>query len=158
MKKKGFLLAEETLKMIIALVCIVFLVYLLIALYNSHTADKKIEEARATLSSIESIINTLNDGQTLKQDILDPEGWHLYSFPGQEKPNSCLNSRCLCICERSLIEVIKSQSSKCDKKGACLVINSLADSEVDLKITGKNDVLFIDITKQSNRVFIGESK
>ena len=51
--KRGFLLAEETLKIIIAVICIVFLVYILVAVYNSHSADKKIEQAKEVLLGTE---------------------------------------------------------------------------------------------------------
>lgn len=156
--KRGFLLAEETLKVIIAVICIVFLAYLLVALYNSYTADKKIEQAKGDLSRIEDILSSLGEGQKVSQDFSDPEGWHFYGFSGQEKPNSCLNTNCLCICQKSLIRQITSQASKCDKRGACLIIPGLASSQIDLKITGAKNALFVDVIKQSNRIFIEESR
>lgn len=156
--KKGFLLAEETLKVIIAIICILFLAYLLIALYNSYTADKKIEQAKTDLSRMETIISSLGEGQKASQDFSDPEGWHLYSFSGSEKPNSCLNTNCLCICQKSLIRRITSQATKCDNRGTCLVVPNLAGAAIDLKISGPGNELFIDIMKQSNRILIEEQR
>jgi hypothetical protein len=156
--KRGFLLAEETLKIIVAVICILFLVYLLVALYNSNSAEKKIQEAKEVLSRTDSIISSLGDGGSERQDIPNPKGWHLYSFVGQEKPNSCLNDNCLCICGATLIEKLKSQSSKCDNDGTCLVVQRLAIAEIDLKINGADNLLFIEIKKQNGRVFVEESK
>ena len=161
--KRGFLLAEETLKIIIAVICVIFLVYLLAALYNSHSSDKKLNQAKDILTgtdedsrSIEGIILSLKEGGNEIKDISDPSGWHLYSFVGQEKPNSCLNQRCLCICQKSFIERINSQAEKCDDDGVCLVVPNLAASEIDLKIGQGKKALFLEIKKQNGKVFIEE--
>lgn len=154
--KKGFLLGEETLKIIVAVICIIFLIYLLVAIYNSNSSGKKIEDAKSILSRIETIISGLGEGEIENQDILNPTGWHLYSFVEQEKPNSCLNKNCLCICGSSLIKQIKSQAKKCDEDGACLIIPLLATSGLDLKIRGADEPLFIGIKKQNGKILVGE--
>jgi hypothetical protein len=163
--KRGFLLAEETLKIIVAVVCIIFLVYILVAVYNSNSADKKIEQAKEVflggeggVPGIEGIISSLGEGESQTKDIINPQGWHLYSFVGEEKPNFCLNQKCLCICENSLIEQLNSQAKKCDEKGACLVTPSLAIAEIDFKINGARNALFIEIKKQNGRIFVEEAR
>ncbi len=161
--KKGFLLAEETLKIIIAVICVLFLVYLLAALYNTNSSDKKLNQAKEVLTvtdedsrSIEAIILSLKEGDEEVKDISQPSGWYLYSFVGQERPNSCLNQRCLCICQKPLIEKINSRAEKCDDKGVCLVVPNLAASEINLKIGSGRSALFLEIKKQSGKVFIEE--
>ncbi len=156
--KRGFMLGEETLKILVAVICIIFLVYILVAIYNSNTSAKKIEEAKNILSRIETIIVSLEEGAIENQDVPNPQGWHLYSFMEEEKPNSCLNDNCLCICANSLIESIKSQAKKCDEKGACLVISNLATSNLNLKIKDVDELLFIGIKKQGGKILIGELK
>ena len=163
--KKGFLLAEETLKIIVALICVIFLVYLLAALYNSNSSNKKLTQAKEVLlgteedsRSIEKIIFSLKEGESEIKDISNPSGWYLYSFVEQEKPNSCLNQKCLCICEKALIEKINSKVEKCDSDGACLVVPNLAASEISLKIGSANKVIFLEIKKQNGRVFVEEKK
>jgi len=156
--KRGFLLAEETLKILVAVICLIFLSYILIALYNSNTSAKKLDEAKNVLSRVETIILSLNEGTIESQDIPYPKGWHLYSFIGEEKPNSCLNSNCLCICDNVLIEAIKSQAKKCDEKGACLVVPNLVTADMDLEIIGAEELLRIGIKKQNEEILIGELK
>ena len=56
--KKGFLLAEETLKIILALICIVFLVYFLVYLYFSNVDSKKLEQAKSSLDYLFKEINS----------------------------------------------------------------------------------------------------
>jgi hypothetical protein len=154
--KNGFLLGEETLKILIAVICLIFLISILIAVYNSNTSAKKVEEAKAILSRVETIISSLEEGAIEKQDVPNPKGWHLYSFIREEKPNSCLNNNCLCICDNVLIGAISSQAKKCDNKGACLTIFNLETSELDLEITGTDPLLFIGIKKQKGNIIIGE--
>jgi len=156
--KRGFLLGEETLKIIIAVICIIFLIYILTAIYNANTSAKKIEEAKEFLSRIETISSSLEEGINERQDIPNPNGWYLYSFIGEGKPNSCLNENCLCICDNVLIGAISSQAKKCDEKGACLIISNLATPELNLKITGPNNLLFIEIKKQGGNIFVEKAE
>jgi len=156
--KKGFMLGEETLKIIVAVICMIFLIYLLGAIYSSNISAKKIEEARDVLSRIESIVSSLEEGGIENQDIPNPKGWHLYSFVDKEKPNSCLNENCLCICGNSFIEMIKSQSKKCDEDGACLTISNLITPDINLEIKGSDEFLFIEIKKQNEKISVGELK
>ena len=60
MNKKGFLLAEETLKIIIALISLGFLVYFLGALYFANQDSKELEQAKA---SLEFLVKEINDGR-----------------------------------------------------------------------------------------------
>lgn len=156
--KRGFLLAEETLKIIIAVICIVFLVYLLVSVYNSSISEKKLEQARESLSRLEVVISSLVEGGVERQDIPHPKGWHLYSFVGGEKPNSCLNENCVCICEKSTIEILRSQAAKCDKKGECLVVENLAIDEFDFRINNVEDLLFVNIKNQNGKIFLEKSR
>ncbi len=164
--KKGFLLAEETLKVIIAVICILFLVYIMISVYNSRSSDKKIILAKEVffgkegedVPGIERIISSLDDGESEVKDISDPEGWHLYSFVREEKPNSCLNQKCLCICEASLIKQIKSQAKKCDEKGACLIVPNLASIDIDFKIKDTRSNLVLEIKNSGGRIFVEETR
>ena len=52
MDKKGFLLGEETLKIIVAVVCLGFLVYFLSALYFSNANSKEKIQAEETIYRI----------------------------------------------------------------------------------------------------------
>ena len=121
MNKKGFLLAEETLKIIIALISLGFLVYFLGALYFANQDSKELEQAKA---SLEFLVKEINDGRK-EVTIFNPSpsfdnfgvvigAWDLISFSsGKTMPNSCSNLKwnsCLCICK---------EVDDCDEKGIC---------------------------------------
>lgn len=148
--KKGFLLADETVKIIIALICIGFLVYFLSMLYFSKTDDKKKGEAESALERIDDILRAIPTGTSEIQSIGSPRGWHLYSFISETKPNSCVGENCLCICDSVIDfqETFDRQIKECDKDGACLQIRTLIGEEnLDLKIMGDNNLVFVEISK-----------
>lgn len=151
MNKKGFLLAEETLKILVAVICLVFLIILIVAVYTAVTGAKKTKQAEENLNRINEIITSLQEGESENQDITNPKGWYLLSFLGAEKPNSCLNSNCLCICKGT-------GAAKCDKrgKGSCLVVANLASSNLEIEIKGTSDLTFISIKKQDSKILITE--
>ncbi|MBU2503437.1 MAG: hypothetical protein KJ879_00060 [Nanoarchaeota archaeon] len=99
--KKGFLLAEETLKIIVAVIAIGFLAYLLFSIYGANQDAKNLELAKASLDSLETAINT----QQTEVMIYNPKGWWIASWPYSDEgttlmPNSCSNlgwENCLCI-------------------------------------------------------------
>lgn len=148
-KKGGLLLAEETLKVVIAAICIIFLIVLIVAVYKAISGAKEKEQAEENLNRINDIILSLENGGEENSDIANPEGWHLISFVDEEKPNSCLNTCCLCICKGKTAE-------KCDKrgKGVCLVVENLANGKVSIEIKSPT---FITLLKQDGKIFIGET-
>ncbi|HPD81491.1 MAG TPA: hypothetical protein PK357_00125 [Candidatus Pacearchaeota archaeon] len=151
MNKKGFLLAEETLKVLIAAICIVFLIFLIITVYNFITGEKKTKQAEENLNRIDEIIASLENEESENQDVSNPEGWHLMSFVNEETPKSCAGINCLCICSKA---VIKSQVEKCDKKGSCIIFPNLAGGKVNIKI---KQPTVLTILKHEGNIFIGEA-
>jgi len=120
--KKGFLLAEETLKIIIAVICILFLAYFLVSLYLKSSGDEKLEMAKA---SLEHIVEEINAGNPTVE-IYNPKGWVVVSWSygvNGAVPKSCDNlgwKSCLCICDEELkTRTIQGLSDDCDKKGIC---------------------------------------
>lgn len=137
MNKHGFLLGEETLKIIVALICIVLLIYFLTSLYYSKVNENKLKEAEATLKesqsgSIKVVIERVRNSQgNLGGDseellIHNPSGWYLFAFTEEETPNSCAGKNCLCICDKlSSLNFWEEQAKKCDEDGTCLVVEDL---------------------------------
>ncbi len=158
MNKKAFLLAEETLKIVVAVICIVFLAYFLTSLYLSKTGGEKARFANDVLNTIAGKINLLQDGDFFEQDIPNPQGWHLFGFSDSVKPNSCLGENCICICPYAFDyqDRFNRQQKKCDNKGGCLVIEELRDVPLDIKITGTNPLLYIKVEKDNGRVLISK--
>ena len=123
--KRGFLLAEETLKIILAVIAIGFLAYLLFSLYNANKDAKDLELAEDSLNHLIQEI----DSERTEVQIYNPKSWEIYSWPNtytkgilfwktteEGMPMSCLNlgwDSCICICK-------KDTPDKCDSKGICL--------------------------------------
>ena len=162
MNKKAFLLAEETLKIVIAVISISFLVYFLSSLYFANQSSKELELAEATLERIGDIIKDLSEGNLELQDISNPQGWYLFSFTENEKPNTCIGKSCLCICDEVLIDngffglISGRQAEECNEKGVCLAVPELKKFN-EIEIKNPNDGLTkISIEKQNNEILIQE--
>src|SRR3989339_357732 len=110
MNNRGFLLAEETLKILLALISISFLIYFLTALYFSGQDSKKLEFAK---SSLEFLMDEINLGSQ-SVEVYNPEGWVIVSW-SNEMPLSCSNlgyKSCICICDDvALVGIYKILSS-----------------------------------------------
>jgi len=148
--KKGFLLAEQTLKIIIALICIGFLAYFLGSLYFSSQKSQEIEQAEA---SLDLLIVALNS-KTTTTELYNPEGWELSAWPyGEDIPLMCLNmgwENCICICEGDSVE-------ECDKvgKGICVESNKVVieGGQSFIEIDG---ILNLGLIYQENQIVIVE--
>ncbi len=136
--KKGFLLVEETLKIVIAVICIGFLIYFLTSLYLSNKGSEDLEQAEASLNHL---IKEINSGAT-EVEIYNPKGWVIGVWPHDTTerlwytlfilsktkeglPNYCENigwESCICICK-------KNDKGQCDKLGFCLENNLGLDVE-----------------------------
>ncbi len=140
MNKKAFLLAEETLKIVIALISISFLVYFLSSLYFANQDSKELELAEA---SLQHLIGEINSGIG-EVEIYNPEGWVLSSWPHKvlkgtigfreevnDIPNSCSNlgwKNCICICGAT--QFLNLEGEDCDKTGICLESGYSVDGNV----------------------------
>jgi len=138
-EKKGFLLAEETLKIIISVIVLVLLFALLGKLYYNHIRDKELEQATATL---DRLILEINNGATEFQvyNPVDPKFdfnyWALMSWPHPSHggPLVCGGKPCLCVAVNvwSLFSgfpfvpnAIDRNRDNCDnlKKGICRIVS-----------------------------------
>ena len=131
--QRGFLLGEETLKIVIAVICIVFLIYLLVAVYFNTTGQEKLKQAESILKGDNGIViemNRVNSGGEYDPQgfhVPNPPGWFIFSFIGEDKkPNSCIGKNCICICEEAFPDLFDWQLKRCDEKGTCANIENLA--------------------------------
>lgn len=155
--KNGFLLGEETLKIIIAVIVIVFLIYFLVSIYFLNGDKKNRDDAKATLDRIQKVVANSNSTSEQVKDIV-PVGWSLFSFTENIKPNSCLNKNCICICDSiSFVDYfngLQRQANECNKNGICVnILNLQKFNEIPIEKNGGSNT-FIEIDKIQNKVVI----
>ena len=162
--KKAELLAPETLKIIISLVCILILVYLLFAIYSSNSKAQELIHAKNLMSTISGMITKINIEPSFKGDIphITPAGWIIVSYASSgAKPNQCSGQNCLCICDSvsSIWSIFKSteerQLNECSKNGVCLIIKNLKQFD-KIEIGSATNPTSINIFKDGE--FIGVKK
>jgi hypothetical protein len=149
MKKKGFLLAEETLKIILAVIAIGFLAYLLFSLYQANKDAEDLELAKASLNFLATEINS----ERAQVEIYNPEGWFISSWPSEGgMPLSCSNlgwENCICICGESL-NPFDSAAEECDAAGACL--ENAYELDLTEKIEIKEPPVTLDIDYENKQI------
>ena len=155
--RRGFLLGEETLKIIIAVIGIIFLVFLLVSVYFSVTGAQDSKYAEASKILISNEITRINSGGEYNPAgilIPNPAGWYIFSFVGgNKKPNLCTGQNCICLCRNILIDVFDRQIKECDSKGTCSAISNIESFD---KIKIENSGTFISIQKINNEIQIAK--
>lgn len=164
--KKGFFLAEETLKIVIALICVTLLIYLLTSLYYRNVNDKRIQQAKSILldspNSLSKIIDEVQtNGEPKTFFITNPSGWYFFSFY-DKFPNSCSGISCVCLCDRKIDfnGYLNRQLTGCDKDGFCINVPELSkDSSNDFKINNPSEGLTeISISKLNNEILVKQNE
>jgi len=144
--KKGFLLGESTLKMIIAVISLALLFYLLFTIYSSSQDNKQLKMAESTLNDLVEVMNRArdtNEEQTIV--LLEPSKWLLLGFSNDmNKPEECFG-RCICVCtpNEKGFHVVSSEEDLCNSLGVCKNMDyefdkfaySLRTGSIDAKIT-----------------------
>ncbi len=134
-KNRKAILMPETLKIIIAVICIGLLVYLSVSLYGVFTQKSKVEQAKAILDQIFAEIEGLEDGEKGDYLVTSPKEWYFVVYEeGENMPIQCKGENCLCICPSSKdLEGLKEDFgvvdslfykeeegiNKCEKEGVC---------------------------------------
>jgi len=157
MNNSGMLLVEETLKMIIAVIAIGFLVVFLVSLYFTKVSGNELNQANANIELIrKTVLNPPQDAISLN----NPVGWNLFYFSKENSPNACANENCLCICDELTLDFDipfygskdERQFNECNEKGACLGIFGLQNFEsIEIKKLTK-----ILIKKSEGKIEVSE--
>lgn len=118
--KKAFLLGEETVKVIIAVICIGLLVVFVIYLYSAGKSRRGGEEFAE--ESLDYLIEQINAGAT-QIEIYNPKDWMITSWPYKNQQlDNCANlgyDYCICICPVPAGPAIKNIFSACNEKSIC---------------------------------------
>src|SRR5689334_11446733 len=96
--KKAELLEGETMKIILAVICIVFLVILAVQLYGLFANKTRIEQAKATTKEISGVINDLMNSNFVSKQyiILAPKGWFFTGWSkGENSATECQGEACI---------------------------------------------------------------
>jgi hypothetical protein len=141
--------------MVIAVISLGLLVYLLTSLYFTNVSGRKSKEAELNLKRIGEIISILGDGRSYTYIFPNPSGWFLFSFTQDPKPNPCSGKKCLCICDRLWdINFWDSQVEECGEDGACLIVDNLKDSKVEIEIGSPKNLTQISIKNDGGLISI----
>jgi hypothetical protein len=98
MNRKGFLLGEYTLKVVIAVLSILILVFLLTTIYNTFTSKNNILQAKSTIEMVQGLISEANlKGQSYGL-LTEPQGWVLKYYSLGNVAN-CEGKKCICVCQ-----------------------------------------------------------
>jgi len=106
MNKKGFQLTLETvLKIVLAIICISFLIYLGYKIYDSFSGSEVTKKASTFVKEFESKINAFKSSDLTEMTYMGfpPQDWYLKSFNVLKEghpANQCVGkfTSCLCIC------------------------------------------------------------
>jgi hypothetical protein len=102
-ENKKAIILPETLKLIIAILCILLLAYLAWGMYSIFTTKSDLAQAKETLNAIAAKANGLGEGETTDYLIVAPKDWYIVAFSkGESMPRGCNGENCICICERYL--------------------------------------------------------
>lgn len=141
MDNRGFYAASAVLKMIVAGICFLILIYLGASIYGIFQDKSDLEKAELHLNKIAEKIEKLEVDETDSYLLYSPQTWTLIGFPTNavkipaigysgggwsqpvyygenEIPNICKNNgwtQCLCICNSEGSDILEN----CDNLGVC---------------------------------------
>ena len=155
MNKRGDILTEKVLNIVIAVLCLGLLFYLLYTIFFAGTTSSKIIEAESSKELILDEINRIGEnGEYNNTGLLipNPASWFMFSFvDGDLKPNSCVSENCICICEEAIPAFFDWQEKRCDEKGSCIPVSNLNKFE---KIKIENNGVWILVNKVNEKIEI----
>ena len=142
-EKKGMLLASETLKIIIAVICLSFLVYLVGRIYFSNVNNQAKIEAQKTLTTMKEIYPKLNSTNPSHPVYgLSAKGWTIFSFSDTDpKPDVCAGQDCICLCDTVTFDVFNAQLKKCTENNVCYTSKMiLSEPSIYIKKDGTTNI------------------
>lgn len=161
MNKNGFFLAEETLKIVVAVICISFLIFILGKMYYSYSVDEEKQQAKDTLAHIEKEINSMKEGDVREIMVYSPrysivreqiDYWIFMGFDKANRPKYCVEKRwegCLCVCKNIWVEALNGYEEKCE---ICASSDSTGLSKI--RVDFKELPLALSVKKMDNQLIV----
>lgn len=135
-KNKRAILLPEVLKIVVAVLCIIALIYLAVSLYGIFISKSRLQQAKAEMDEITRVIYSLKEGETKKYLLLTPANYILIGWPMETKyeifrPDICLKNlwkNCICLCKfkgKDIIEEVlggirvQPVLDECNREGIC---------------------------------------
>jgi hypothetical protein len=156
--KKADIVLPEVLKMILAGIGIILLLYLAYSMYSLLTKKTEIEQARESLKQIIALASSLKDEESKDYLVLGANGWMI-------KSKNCNNANCLCICPGSSLA-----GNNCDSEGICQNSEIIVNSACTISTSGapvpsiETGCIYIEgitrsikVYSQKNAIYIGTS-
>ena len=140
MNKKGFLLGEETLKVVLAVIGIGFLVFFLMSLYYSFNRNKDLELAESSLNYLIEQIELESE----EAEIYNPDKWILASYNRGDMPELYLGrdwENCICICEKDCSKTQNTEMVCVESEYSISPASIEIDSPLNLEINPINKVI-----------------
>ncbi|GEM_PF-2996243 len=145
-KKADQLVLPESLKLVIAVMCLLLLIYLAWNLYSLTVGKSKLAQARETLKQIVEKINVVKEGQD-KYMVVAPKGWYLLQ-----------NEDRMCMCSKDYVNKIKDTcclNGALEKLSKEVFFDSFCpDQKVDSCLNLNNVPLDIYFTNKDGKVKI----
>ncbi|MAG61682.1 hypothetical protein CMI43_02620 [Candidatus Pacearchaeota archaeon] len=103
--KKGRLISEASVKLVISVLVLVMLIGLLIAVYYILVAENELQKIKKQMDKLEEITKKVHQsGKLSTVDFFPIKGWYLKTFPDFDFPiGACVDNRaesCLCVCDQ----------------------------------------------------------
>ncbi|MEK6935849.1 MAG: hypothetical protein AABW67_03610, partial [Nanoarchaeota archaeon] len=99
--KKAEITAEEVLKLVLAVLCIIILVILAAGLYGIFTKKTDLEQAKESLNQITSMILNIENTKSKTYLLIAPKDWLIIYFSDNNPSGTgCSGKTCLCFCSK----------------------------------------------------------
>ncbi len=135
MNRRGFLLGETAVKVVVAIIAIILLIALLVSLYATFSNKDELLKAEATLNSVvERVGRVASDPNTKSLNFFlpNPKDWLLLYYENGE-PSACEGEKCLCVCDTPGV-FGGTQANNCNKVGICQKVSRDIIFEGEVKI------------------------
>ncbi len=146
---------SEVMKILIAVACIIALVYLGFRLFGITTQDTEIEQAKASLEQIVRVIDSLEDGEE-KNHIIETrsgESWLVYF--GDYQNNKLL---CICLESNSRKDCVDEALGICKQTGYVFKMLTPGLVDIGIQYIKLNEILVdVEINKYGNIINIVKS-
>ena len=126
---------RKVMTIVIAVICVIGLVYLGNKLYSSKKEAEMKERAKGVIDEIVSILSGLNTGESKNYIDSSIDEWYLATFRASENsPSACSGTACLCLCANNDFAACSNVNTGVCKGGMNVVLRDSGNAVQYLQI------------------------